>query len=276
MKIFVTGGTGFVGSHFINAAHRAGHDIIALRRPGSAPRVQLDREPHWVDGPLDGDYRAQLLGCEVFVHLAAHTPNAPYDSLLNCLFWNVQASIQLAEQAREQGVTKFLIAGSCFEYGRSAERYPALPVDAPLEPTLSYPTSKAAASVAFQGFAAQYQLHLKILRIFQVYGEGEQANRLWPSLRAAAVAGADFPMTKGEQLRDFVNVTDVALAFVEALDFADGAPGAPVVKHVASGNPQTLLQFSQAWWKFWGAKGKLLPGAVPYRYNEMMRLVPEV
>jgi nucleoside-diphosphate-sugar epimerase len=276
MKLFVTGGTGFVGSHFINAAHRAGHDIIALRRPGAQPRVPLEREPTWVEGQLDGDYREALQGCEVFVHLASHTPNPPYDTLYNCLYWNVQASIQLAEQAREQGVTRFLVAGSCFEYGRSAQRYPFIPVTAPLEPTLSYPTSKAAASVAFQGLAAQHQLSLKIYRIFQVYGEGEQANRLWPSLRTAALAGEDFPMTQGEQLRDFINVEEVAMAFVKGLDFSQTQPGEPQISHVASGQPQTLLEFAAYWWRVWGAKGRLQPGAVPYRFNEMMRLVPEV
>lgn len=276
MKLFVTGGTGFVGSHFINAAHQAGHAIIALRRPGAQSRVRLDREPVWVEGQLDGDHREALQGCDVLVHFASHTPNPPYDTLSNCLYWNVQSSIQLAEQARTQGVTRFLIAGSCFEYGRSAERYASIPVTAPLEPTLSYPTSKAAASIAFHGFASQHQLQLKIYRIFQVYGEGEQASRLWPSLRSAAQAGADFPMTQGEQVRDFIDVQQVALAFVKGLDFADTPPGEPIFRHVASGKPQTLLEFCSYWWRLWGAKGELLPGVVQYRYNEIMRLVPEV
>lgn len=276
MKLFVTGGTGFVGSHFINAAHRAGHDIVALRRPGAQTRVTLEREPTWVEGQLDGDYRAVLQGCEVFVHLASHTPNPPYDTLVNCLYWNVQASIQLAEQAREQGVTQFLVAGSCFEYGRSAERYAFVPVTAPLEPTLSYPTSKAAASVAFLGFAAQHKLHLKVLRIFQVFGEGEQANRLWPALRTAAQSGADFPMTPGAQLRDFIDVKDVSAAFVDGLDFSATQPGKPEISHVASGQPQTLLEFATHWWQVWGGTGTLQPGAVAYRFNEIMRLVPEV
>lgn len=276
MKLFVTGGTGFVGSHFINAAHRAGHVIIALRRPGAQPRVPLEREPMWVDGQLDGDHRAALQGSEVVVHFASHTPNPPYDTLCNCLYWNVQSSIQLAEQARKLGVTRFLVAGSCFEYGRSAERYAFIPVTAPLEPTLSYPTSKAAASIAFHGFALEHQLQLKIYRIFHVYGEGEQANRLWPSLRSAALAGADFPMTPGEQLRDFVDVKQVALSFVQGLDFSDTSPGQPILRHVASGKQQTLLEFARYWWRLWDAKGELQPGLVQYRNNEMMRLVPEV
>lgn len=276
MRIFLTGGTGFIGSHFIRQAHEAGHTVVAQRRAGSVPRCALAREPQWIDLPLDGDFSAALKGCDVLVHLASHTPNPPYDTLGRCLYWNVQASLALAEQASNAGVRHFVTAGSCFEYGRSAERYERIPVDAPLEPTLSYPTSKAAASVAFLGFAAEHGLHLRILRIFQVYGEGEPEFRLWPSLRAAAREGRDFAMSMGEQVRDFIDVKDVAAAFVAALDFTDSAPGNPEIRHVGTGQSQRLADFARHWWNEFQATGELQLGAVPYRYNELMRLVPEI
>jgi hypothetical protein len=37
-----------------------------------------------------------------------------------------------------------------------------------------------------------------------------------------------------------------------------------------------VIEFSEYWWRYWGAKGKLLPGAVPYRDNEVMRYVPKI
>lgn len=273
MRVFVTGGTGFVGSHFLQQALAAGHEVVALRRPGSRPRIALAREPHWVDGALDAEHAEALQGCEAFVHLASHTPNPPYDTLERCLYWNVWAASKLAEQACAAGVTRFLVAGSCFEYGRSAERFDEIPVDAPLEPVLSYPVSKAAASVAFLALGRRPELRLQYSRIFQVYGEGEQATRLWPSLRRAALAGEDFPMSRGEQVRDFIAVQDVARHFVEALPLQGVQPGEPRVAHVASGRAQTLIDFAQQWWRQWGATGRLLPGAVPYRPGELMRLV---
>ena len=276
MKIFLTGGTGFIGSHFVEQALNAGHEVTALRRPGSSSRVALPRQPVWIDGKLDEDHSASLKGCEAFVHFAAHTPNVPYDTLERCLYWNVAASMGLAEQAHQQGVRKFLIAGSCFEYGRAAEGMERISPDCALEPDLSYPTSKAAASIAFAGFAREQKLQLKIMRIFQVYGEGEQSTRLWPSLREAALAGKDFKMSAGEQIRDFISVQDVAAQFVRALDFSDVRPGEPSVQHVATGNPQSLRAFAEHWWAHWGARGKLVVGAVPYRPNEIMRLVPEI
>lgn len=271
MKIFVTGGTGFVGSHFLNQTMAQGYDVIALRRPSSQPRLPLISEPVWVDGALDGDFPALFSGVDVFVHLASHTPNPPYDTLDKCLYWNVFAANKLAKQAIDQGVKKFIIAGTCFEYGRSAERG-ELEVDTPLEPTLSYPTSKAAASIAFLGLARDLNLQMKLLRIFQVYGEGEQATRLWPSMKAAALAGEDFAMSAGDQIRNFIPVEEVARQFVDALNFTGNEAGQPEIRHVATEHTSTLLEFSQNWWERWQAKGKLKVGEVPYRKNEMMRI----
>lgn len=276
MKLFITGGTGFVGSQVLAQAMAAGHDVTALRRPGSKPRVALPAQPRWLDGPLDGDHADALQDVDVLVHLAAHMPNPPYAPLDACLYWNVVAPLRLAQQACSAGVRRFIVAGSCFEYGHAADRVQRISVDTPLEPAFSYPTSKAAASLAFQGFAREHALQLKVLRIFQVYGEGEPAGRLWPALRAAALSGADFAMSPGAQWRDFIDVADVARQFLLHLDFSSVAPGQPQVAHIASGQPQTLLVFAQHWWRHWGATGRLLPGALPYRPGEIMRLVPDV
>lgn len=271
MKLFVTGGTGFVGSHFLRAALAAGHQVVALRRSGSRPRVPLAMEPTWIESPLSEVNPSWLQDCEVLVHLAAHTPNPPYDTLENCLRWNVLEPLRLFEHARQVGICRFIVAGTCFEYGRSAERYEWIPTDAPLEPTDTYPASKAAASVAFGGWARREGMRLSLLRIFQVFGEGEPEKRFWPSLRRAAQEGRDFPMSSGKQVRDFIEVTEVARQFLQELN-REVLPGEPVIRHVATGRPQTLLDFARFWWQHWGAAGKLLPGQVPLRSTDMMRI----
>ena len=113
-------------------------------------------------------------------------------------------------------------------------------------------------------------------RIFQVFGEGEQESRLWPSLRAAALAGRDYPMTPGEQVRDFTPVELVASHFADELERPAPPFGDPVIRHVAAGNPCTTKGFAEYWWRKWGATGHLLPGALPYRLGEVMRYVPEL
>jgi nucleoside-diphosphate-sugar epimerase len=275
MQVFLTGGTGFIGSHFVNQAHEAGERILALRhRPDSKARVPLAQEPQWVDKTMAEVTPDDLAGCEVMVHLAAHSANVPYDTLEHCLEKNLIAPLRLFRTAIAAGIRRFIVAGSCFEYGRAGERYEFIPVDAPLEPTLSYPTSKAAASVAFHSLACEENLELLILRIFQVYGQGEAESRFWPALRKAALAGDDFPMTQGDQIRDFIYVSDVAAHFVKALRREDIPAGRPLIGHVGSGIPMTLAEFAARQWTAFGAKGKLLLGAVPKRSGEIHRYVP--
>lgn len=276
MRVFVTGGTGFIGAHFINQAHQAGDTVVALRRGLGATSVPLEKQPIWVDGCLDGELLQALQSCDAVVHFAAHTPNPPYDSLNTCLYWNLTAPIRLFDQAVEAGVKRFIVAGSCFEYGRSGERYEFIPHDAPLLPTASYPTSKAAASVAFCGFAAERNVELALYRIFQVFGEGELQSRLWPSLRAAALRGDNYPMTWGEQVRDFIPVEEVAAFFLWGLHQDDIQPGIARIRNVGTGVPQTVRRFAEYWWSVWRAKGELQFGAVPYRKNEVMRFVPQI
>jgi nucleoside-diphosphate-sugar epimerase len=276
MKLFVTGGTGFVGSHFLKQAMAAGHDVIAQRRPGSRPRLQLTSEPVWVDRALDHVFEAELAGCDALVHLASHTPNLPYAPLDECIYWNVYATTRLIQQAAAQGVKDVLVAGTYFEYGIAAGGQHFVHPATELRPTLTYPISKAAASTAFLGLARHLQLRLQVLRIFQVFGEGEAGTRFWPSLRTAAQEGRDFPMSAGLQVRDFVPVEQVANTFLSALTFEGVNPGLPHIRNVGTGQAQSLLEFARHWWATWGATGQLIPGELGLRPGELSRLVANV
>ena len=276
MKLFVTGGTGFVGSHFLQQALAAGHDVIAQRRPGSRPRLQLTREPVWVDRALDQDFEAELAGCDAVVHLASHTPNPPYAPLDVCLYWNVYATTRLIQQAAAQGVKNVMVAGTCFEYGVAAEGQDFVHPATEMRPSLSYPISKAAATTACMGLARQLSLRLQVLRIFQVFGEGEAATRFWPALRSAALEGRDFAMSAGVQVRDFIEVSEVATQFLNAIEFNGVMPGEPQLRNVGTGRAESLLEFARAWWAAWGATGQLMPGHVGLRPGELARLVANV
>ena len=276
MKLFVTGGTGFVGTHFIQQALAAGHEVIAQRRPGSRPRLHLTLEPFWVNRALDQCFEAELVGCDAVVHLASHTPNPPYAPLDECLYWNVYASTKLLQQAAAQGVKDVLVAGTCFEYGLAAEGQDFVHPGTEMRPTLTYPISKAAATTACLGLARHLGLRLQILRIFQVYGEGEQATRFWPSMRSAALEGRDFAMSAGIQIRDFINVSEVATQLVSALDFSSVELGRPTLRNIGTGTGRSLLEFARGWWEEWGATGKLITGQIILRPGELSRLVADI
>jgi nucleoside-diphosphate-sugar epimerase len=276
MKLFITGSTGFIGSHVVKQALTAGHEVVALRFAGSLPRITLPTEPEWVDGKLSDDWSTKLKSCDALIHLAADgvtMQNLEWRRLFDV---NVSQSLGLWLQAAEAGVKRFVIAGSCFEYGQRANDYEFIPSNAPLEPTGPYHASKAAATMAALGLAHERNLELVVLRLFHIFGEGEALPRFWPALCKAALAGEDFPMTHGQQVRVFTPVEQAAKAFIAALTRKDILQGRPLVENLAYGEPQSLRSFAEYWWEKLGAKGNLRFGVIPYRMNEVMRYVPKI
>lgn len=277
-RIFLTGGTGFIGSNFLRQAMASGHQIVALRQSASSrPKVSLPCEPLWLEKPLQDVAIDDLRGCAALVHFAAVGAANPVACSWDEAFRvNVTASLRLLVTAADAGIRRIIVCGSCFEYGRAGERYKAIPTSAPLEPTGPYHASKAAATLAAYALAVERKIEMLIIRPFHVFGEGEAEHRFWPSLRRAAFAGEDFPMTMGEQMRDFIPVRDVANLCVNALADRDIRPGEPLIENVGTGVPTTLRDFAAGWWKEWNATGDLMRGVIPYRSDEVINYVPQI
>ncbi len=272
MKLFVTGASGFIGSHFVKLALKAGHEIVASRRASST--VSPVQGVSWLESDLDSLRPEQLAGSDALIHLAAAGVSPKQASRAELFHWNVMVPQMLLETAKAAGVRRVVIAGSFAEYGCSAERYALIPPDAPLLPTTAYAASKAACFVASHATAIEIGLELCYLRVFSAFGEGQFISNFWPALRLAAQTGKDFSMTAGEQVRDFVPVDDVANEFLYAATHSGVSAAAPKVWNVGSGVPTTLRDFAKFWWNEWCASGNLQIGAVPYRPNEVMRYVP--
>ena len=100
------------------------------------------------------------------------------------------------------------------------------------------------------------------MRLFNVYGEGENNERLWPSLKKAAEFNKDLKMTDGTEIRDFVSVNEVAKKILSASNFKKTNNRFPQIWHIASGKPITVRKFAQKKWKEFNAKGKLLFGRI--------------
>jgi nucleoside-diphosphate-sugar epimerase len=277
MRLFLTGGTGFIGSHVLAAALEAGHEVLALRRsPASAPVIPLPRQPVWCEADLASLEAAQLQGIDAVLHLASAGVSPKPASWSELVQANVAGSLRLLERAAEAGVRRSVVAGSSHEYGNAARRYEAIPPDAPLEPMSAYGASKAAAFQLLRAFAIEQGLELFYGRIFSAYGEGQYAGNFWPSLRRAALAGDDFPMTSGRQVSDFIPVADVATHLLEACARPDISAGVPLVVNIGSGAATSLLAFAEAEWGRLEATGRLLPASLPDRPDQIERYVPDL
>ena len=195
----------------------------------------------------------------------------------NCIQENVIYPLSLFEKAYQCGIRRFVVAGSCFEYGLSANHYDFIPPNAPLYPVDTYSSSKALASIAFIQWAKQKKISLSIQRLFHVFGNGEKENRFYPSIKNAAKNGLDFEMTQGEQIRDFTDVSFVAkLIYKECLRIVKTNKYDIRIANIGSGNNLSIRDFAQKIWDSHNAKGKLKIGSLSYRKEEIMRFVPDL
>lgn len=275
MNFFVTGGTGFIGSHFLNRAISAGHRVQAIKRRSSEPPITVSNDVQWIEGSLcQVDFSRSGAGCsDCLIHCAAHGVH-DIDNWQRCIQVNLNDSFRLLNSAIDSGISSIVIIGTCFEYGKSGERYDYIPETAPLEPTCAYGASKAALTLSMSALAVQHNIRLQILRPFHTFGSGEAPKRFFPSLKRAAENGLDFPMTTGEQVRDFCPVEIIADQILEAACNKKFPRGIPITRNLGCGKPQSLKEFAEFWWKEWGATGILKCGALPQRQNEVMRYVP--
>jgi|APSaa5957512535_1039671.scaffolds.fasta_scaffold127983_2 nucleoside-diphosphate-sugar epimerase len=276
MKIFLTGGTGFIGSHFLNLLSRQDHKVTALRRAESKPCIKIEKEPEWLVKEMDDLDVSDLEGCDTLVHLASIGVSPQVATWKELLYWNVTVLINLLEISHLAGVRRIVITGSCAEYGKSSELYDFIPTDAPLKPTFPYAASKAASYVLANAFALENKLELCYLRIFSAFGEGQFKDNFWPALREAALHGKDFSMSPGEQVRDYIPVEDVVEDILFACEREDITREQPSLSNVGSGNPVTMRKFAEKWWKQLNATGNLKIGELPYREYESMRVVPQL
>jgi len=274
MRIFLTGGTGFIGSHILNESVKYDYQIVALKRDTSRTKVELITNPNWKLGALNRPKEDYFKNIDTVLHLASHSANVPYDNLSNCLQVNLFDTINFFEMAYKCGVRKFIITGSCFEYGIKGEEYQFIPPNAPLIPTQTYPASKAAASISLIQWALEKKVSLSVLRLFQIYGEGELKSRLWPTLIDSASRGIDMKMTLGEQVRDFLYVKDAAKIILNAIK--NQQENQIIIRNIGSGIPLMIREFAEKIWSENKAEGKLLIGAIPYRDREVMRYVPDI
>jgi nucleoside-diphosphate-sugar epimerase len=217
MKVFVTGHRGYIGAHLVDVLKEAGHQVTGCDLDLFAgcewePLTRPDRE-------LICDVRAltarQLDGHDCVMHLAAisNDPMGELDPELT-LNTNRDGSLHVATLAKEAGVGRFLFAGSCSVYGKSASE--AMTENDPLAPLSTYAHSKVEveprlAELAGDGFAPV------VLRSATAYGHSPMlrvdlvANNL---LACAYAVGSIRIMSDGSPWRPLVHCRDIARAFL--------------------------------------------------------------
>ena len=215
MRLFVTGASGFIGSHFVEQALAAGHRVIALcRQQGNAQRRSelAALGVTIIDGDvLDrGAHYAELEGIDCVCHFAAafKEGGATEDYFQRV---NVEGTANLLAAAHRHGARRFILCSTAGIYGQRVSGL--IDESRPTSPWNAYERSKVAAEDEVRSRARELGMEYVILRPTAVYGPRDQ--RLLKLFQSAAKGR--FPLFgRGEGRRHLVYVSDLVDAFLRA------------------------------------------------------------
>lgn len=236
MRVFVTGGAGYIGSVVTEQLVDDGHEVVVYDNLTKGHRGAVVEGAKFVEGDLlDADRLRQTLSehrVEAVIHMAAsslvgESVEAPAKYYHN----NVVAGLVLLDAMRDCGVSKIVFSSTAATYGEP-ESQPIYET-APTTPTNTYGETKLAFEHAMHWYERAYQLRYASLRYFNAAGATEKCGEdhepethIIPiTLQAAAgkrshveIYGEDYPTPDGTCIRDYIHVIDLARAHILALD----------------------------------------------------------
>lgn len=265
-RILVTGAGGFVGANLVRALRRKGAELIATVHRDHH-RLTNITDVTIVETDLRDDYSVRSLlfdlRPEVIINAASRGVKPNETDLDELYAANVTGAWHLHIRAAECRCRHFIQLGSYFEYGNADG---PVAEDAPSRPMTPYAATKAAATLLLRERADHGTMSTTIMRLFDLWGPMEESHRFVPSLIRACQQGTPFPMSGGEQLKDYSFIGDTASWIAELSLRPERLPW-PLI-NIASGTPRTLRDFALEIAQNLGRPDILHFGALPYRPNE--------
>jgi UDP-glucose 4-epimerase len=231
VRILVTGGAGFIGSHVVDGFLKAGHEVAVVDNLATGDRANLNPQARLFEYDIRDESLAKVFEefkPDVVDHHAAQA-NVPasvadpvYDASVNVL-----GGLNLLKHAAKHGIRKFIyISSGGAMYGEPDPSMLPVPETAPVRPMSPYGASKQALEAWLGVFKRTFGLDYTVLRYANIYGprQGIREEGAVVAVFATRMA-ADQPVTidgTGQQTRDFVYVSDCVTANVAALERGSG------------------------------------------------------
>jgi UDP-glucose 4-epimerase len=280
VKVLVTGGAGFIGSHIVDRLLARGADVRVLDNFSTGRRENLAGLAADID-VVEGDIRSfervhnAVRGCDAVFHEAAlpSVPRSIADPLTSHAT-NATGTLNVLLAARDEGVRRTVLASSSSVYGAAAglpkhEGMPTLPIS-------PYGVAKLAAEQYGRSFFEVYGLETVALRYFNVFGPRQDPASEYAAVIPkfiAALSEERSPVIFGDgaQSRDFTYVDNVVDANLSALD-APGAGGRTY--NVACGEQITLNRLASELRELIGAEAEAVHG--PARPGDITHSLADV
>lgn len=246
VRVTVTGGAGFIGSHLVGRLVGDGHDVVVLDDLSTGDEASIHPEAAVAVGDVCDAalVRATVAGSEVVFHLAAHRAIArSIDDPAGTDRANTQGTVTVLQAAVEAGVRRVVYASSSSVYGDA--RVTPVGEEATPDPVSPYAVSKLAGEHYCRVFGLLHGIETVALRYFNVYGPGQPSDGRYatviPLFLEALLAGRrPVVFGDGSLARDFTYVDDVVAATVAAASAPLPVPGSAY--NVGAGRPYTLLE----------------------------------
>jgi dTDP-6-deoxy-L-talose 4-dehydrogenase (NAD+) len=239
-RVLITGANGFVGRQITRSLDTKDIDLIPVVRKGKENTVSNFKNVKKIITSKDlfvedeSWWEEQCKNVDIVIHAAWYVETGKYqDSSKNidCLL----GSLKLAKGAAKAGVGRFLGLGTCAEYDQSQS---VLTIDTPLKPLTIYAAAKASLFTILSQWLPRESVSFAWIRLFYLYGEGEDKKRLVPYVRSQILQGDFVDLTSGKQVRDFMEVTEAGKKIAE-ISLTDQI--GPI--NLCSGIPVTVRQF---------------------------------
>lgn len=256
MRILVTGGAGFIGSHLCERLIHGGHDVVVLDDLSTGLTSNIEHLPlTFIEGSITthSAVREAIKGVNAVAHLAAlgSVPRSIADPQSTYQV-NAIGTLNVLEAARAQGA-HVTFASSSSVYGS----VPTLPrtEDLPTRPISPYGASKLSAESLVLAYTSSYEMRNVALRFFNVYGPRQRPDGPYaaviPRFINAALTGNPIDIHgTGEQSRDFTYVASVAHVVEQALTRSSLWLTTPI--NVAFGTTTSINQIASALEKILG------------------------
>ncbi|HEX6593202.1 MAG TPA: NAD-dependent epimerase/dehydratase family protein [Bacillota bacterium] len=228
MKILVTGGAGFIGTHVVECLLQSGYETIVVDNFQSGQKQNVPPQARLIEMNIISAQMEEIFAQEkpdIVIHMAAQVN--VNDSLHDPVYdaqQNILGTVRLLHYSRKYNVQKIIFSSSCAVYGECADC--SITESFPTQPLSFYGLSKYASEKYIQLFNRLYQLPFTILRYANVYGPRQSSKGeggvISTFLKKIINKEDVWIFGDGKQTRDFVYVKDVAQANVKAIQKGSG------------------------------------------------------
>lgn len=227
MNIVIFGGSGFIGSTIADRLLKDGHAIRIFERPRVLPyrKFSANESVEWTTGDFSSahDVDEAINGMDVVLHLVSTTlPKSSNDDPIYDMQSNVVSTLQMLRAMVAQNVRKIVfISSGGTVYGKPTY----IPIDErhPTDPVVSYGIGKLAIEKYLYMYSQLYGIHACSLRVANPYGERQRIETAQGAVGVFlhhAINGKPIEIWgDGSVIRDYIHVTDVADAFVRAVEY---------------------------------------------------------